>query len=189
MIIKAITVAFQELLPCNIYRVATHISNQYSHWFKRNKFLRVNLSSAVPAADIPDLKRLRATTLSWNAISADLNSSSYNKKHTSTCLLTTLNYHKLNFKPLYKSKAALFFQGVLYESPFFAEGETLAKWQTEFRERFASIPDDTTLQIVDAHSWISPVTFSHWAESIYLPIALPQVTGAIGPLLSPHWSR
>jgi hypothetical protein len=30
--------------------------------------------------------------------------------------------------------------------------EALAKWQAEFRLRFAEIPDDTTLQIVDAHS-------------------------------------
>ena len=47
---------------------------------------------------------------------------------------------------------ALFFRGELYECPLFAEGEALAKWQAEFRQRFADIPDDTTLQIVDAHS-------------------------------------
>jgi hypothetical protein len=47
---------------------------------------------------------------------------------------------------------ALFFRGELYECPLFAEGEVLAKWQTEFRQRFAEIPDDTALQIVDAHS-------------------------------------
>ena len=48
--------------------------------------------------------------------------------------------------------AALFFRDQLYECPLFAEGEALAKWQVEFRQRFAEIPDDTTLQIVDAHS-------------------------------------
>lgn len=48
--------------------------------------------------------------------------------------------------------AALFFQDQLYEGPLFAEGEALQKWQDEFRHRFAEIPDDTTLQIVDAHS-------------------------------------
>ena len=48
--------------------------------------------------------------------------------------------------------AALFFRDQLYESPLFAEGEALATWQAEFRQRFAAIPDDTTLQIVDAHS-------------------------------------
>lgn len=48
--------------------------------------------------------------------------------------------------------AALFFRDQLYECPLFAEGEALAKWQAEFRQRFADIPDDTTLQIVDAHS-------------------------------------
>lgn len=47
---------------------------------------------------------------------------------------------------------ALFFRDQLYECPLFAEGEALAKWQAEFRQRFAQIPDDTTLQIVDAHS-------------------------------------
>jgi hypothetical protein len=47
--------------------------------------------------------------------------------------------------------AALFFRDQLYESPFFAEREALAKWREEFRRRFAQIPDDTTLQIVDAH--------------------------------------
>ena len=48
--------------------------------------------------------------------------------------------------------AALFFNDQLYECPLFAEGEALAKWQAEFRQRFADIPDVTTLQIVDAHS-------------------------------------
>ena len=48
--------------------------------------------------------------------------------------------------------AALFFRDQLFECPLFAERETLAKWQAEFRRRFAEIPDDTTLQIVDAHS-------------------------------------
>jgi len=47
---------------------------------------------------------------------------------------------------------ALFFRDQLYECPQFAEGEALAKWQAEFRQRFAEIPDDTTLQVVDAHS-------------------------------------
>ena len=48
--------------------------------------------------------------------------------------------------------AALFFRDQFFECPVFAEGEALAKWQAEFRQRFADIPDDTTLQIVDAHS-------------------------------------
>ena len=48
--------------------------------------------------------------------------------------------------------AALFFRDQLYECPLFAEGEALAKWQAEFRQQFAKIPDDTILQIVDAHS-------------------------------------
>ena len=47
---------------------------------------------------------------------------------------------------------ALFFRDQLYECPLFAEGEALARWQAEFRQRFAEIPDDTTLQVVDAHS-------------------------------------
>src|SRR5262245_28136849 len=47
---------------------------------------------------------------------------------------------------------ALFFRDHLYECPLFAEGEALAKWQAEFRQRFTEIPDDITLQIVDAHS-------------------------------------
>jgi hypothetical protein len=46
----------------------------------------------------------------------------------------------------------LFFRGKLYECPLFAEGEALTRWQDEFRRRFAEIPDDTLLQIVDAHS-------------------------------------
>ena len=53
---------------------------------------------------------------------------------------------------LVEPPAALFFRGQIYESPLFAEGEALAEWQAEFRRRFAEIPDDTTLQIVDAHS-------------------------------------
>jgi hypothetical protein len=48
--------------------------------------------------------------------------------------------------------AALFFRGQLYQSPYFAEGEALAKWHSEFRQRFAEIPEHTLLQIVDAHS-------------------------------------
>ena len=48
--------------------------------------------------------------------------------------------------------AALFFQDQLYECPLFAEGEELSQWQSEFRRLFAKIPEDTTLQIVDAHS-------------------------------------
>jgi hypothetical protein len=48
--------------------------------------------------------------------------------------------------------AALFFKGKLYESPFFAEGAELAKWKDEFRNRFKDIPDNATLQVVDAHS-------------------------------------
>jgi len=47
---------------------------------------------------------------------------------------------------------ALFFRDQLHECPLFAKGEALEKWQSEFRQRFAEIPDDTTLQIVDAHS-------------------------------------
>lgn len=47
---------------------------------------------------------------------------------------------------------ALFFRDQLYECPLFAKDEELAKWQAEFRQRFAEIPDDTILQIVDAHS-------------------------------------
>jgi hypothetical protein len=47
--------------------------------------------------------------------------------------------------------AALFFRDRLYECPLFAEGAALAKWQAEFRQRFAEIPDETILQIVDAH--------------------------------------
>ena len=47
---------------------------------------------------------------------------------------------------------ALFFRDMLYECPMFAEGESLLKWQAEFRKMFAEIPDDNTLQIVDAHS-------------------------------------
>jgi hypothetical protein len=39
----------------------------------------------------------------------------------------------------------------LYECPLFAEGAALAKWQAEFRQRFAELPDETILQIVDAH--------------------------------------
>jgi len=46
----------------------------------------------------------------------------------------------------------LLYRGTLYESPKFAEGEALQKWQAEFRERFAEIPDDIILQIVDAQS-------------------------------------
>ena len=47
---------------------------------------------------------------------------------------------------------ALFFRDKLYVCPLFAKGEVLQNWQAEFRKRFAEIPDDTTLQIVDAHS-------------------------------------
>ena len=47
---------------------------------------------------------------------------------------------------------AIFFKDRLYECPLFAEGETLADWQAEFRRIFAEIPDETTLHIVDAHS-------------------------------------
>ena len=53
---------------------------------------------------------------------------------------------------LVEPPAALFFRDQLYESPLFAEGDELLQWQAEFRQRFAEIPDDTTLQIVDAHS-------------------------------------
>ena len=48
--------------------------------------------------------------------------------------------------------AALFFAEHLYECPLLADGETLARWHAEFRERFSEVPDETTLQIVDAHS-------------------------------------
>ena len=47
--------------------------------------------------------------------------------------------------------AALFFQDKLYECPMFADGEALKKWQDEFRSRYAEIPYDNMLQIVDAH--------------------------------------
>jgi hypothetical protein len=47
---------------------------------------------------------------------------------------------------------ALFFCDRLYECPLFAQGDALANWQAEFRRRFAEIPEETTLQIVDAHS-------------------------------------
>ena len=48
--------------------------------------------------------------------------------------------------------AALFFRGELYECPLFAEGDKLSKWKMEFAQQFAQVPDDSTLQIVDAHS-------------------------------------
>jgi hypothetical protein len=48
--------------------------------------------------------------------------------------------------------AALYFRGVLYECPLFAQGDALARWDEEFRRVFASIPEDTTLRIVDAHT-------------------------------------
>ena len=47
--------------------------------------------------------------------------------------------------------AALFFRDKLYECPLVNDPELIAKWDAEFRERFAVIPDDATLQIVDAH--------------------------------------
>jgi hypothetical protein len=45
-----------------------------------------------------------------------------------------------------------FFRDRLYECPLFAKGEAIARWQADFRRLFNEIPDDTTLQIVDAHS-------------------------------------
>jgi hypothetical protein len=48
--------------------------------------------------------------------------------------------------------AALFFQGQLFECPISADAEAFENWHKEFRRRFAEIPDDTLLQIVDAHS-------------------------------------
>jgi hypothetical protein len=48
--------------------------------------------------------------------------------------------------------AALFYLDQLYECPLFADGDALANWRAEFRQRFAEIPEETTLQIVDAHS-------------------------------------
>lgn len=51
---------------------------------------------------------------------------------------------------------ALFFQGVLHECPLSEEPEddakVLAEWQATFRRLFDAIPEDATLQIVDAHS-------------------------------------
>jgi hypothetical protein len=48
--------------------------------------------------------------------------------------------------------AALFLRDTLYQCPVFPTEEAAARWDAEFRERFAEIPDDTILQIVDAHS-------------------------------------
>lgn len=48
--------------------------------------------------------------------------------------------------------AALFFRDRLYECPILCDGDALANWHAEFRRRFAEIPDDTTLQVVDVHS-------------------------------------
>ena len=47
---------------------------------------------------------------------------------------------------------ALYFRGSLYQAQPFATGEALEKWRAEFLKYFAEIPDDITLQIVDAHS-------------------------------------
>ena len=48
--------------------------------------------------------------------------------------------------------AALVFRDRLYECPILPDRGALANWHTEFRQRFTEIPEDTTLQIVDAHS-------------------------------------
>lgn len=48
--------------------------------------------------------------------------------------------------------AAIFFRDKLHECPLTNDAELIDKWDVEFRERFAEIPDDTVLQIVDAHS-------------------------------------
>jgi hypothetical protein len=47
--------------------------------------------------------------------------------------------------------AALLYRRQWSSSPFFAEGEALAKWREEFARLFAEIPDGTTLTIVDCH--------------------------------------
>jgi hypothetical protein len=47
--------------------------------------------------------------------------------------------------------AAFFFRGQLYMSPYFAEREALAQWQSEFRRRFSEVPEERMLRIVDAH--------------------------------------
>jgi hypothetical protein len=70
-----------------------------------------------------------------------------------TCYVSVAKKSEIDQEAFLKEPpVALFFRDVLYECPLFAEGEALSKWQTRFRERFATIPDDTTLQIVDAHS-------------------------------------
>ncbi len=48
--------------------------------------------------------------------------------------------------------AALYFRGKLYECPLDADADGLKRWQEEFRKLYADIPDETKLQIVDAHS-------------------------------------
>jgi hypothetical protein len=48
--------------------------------------------------------------------------------------------------------AALFVDNVLYECPIFAEGDDYERWKVRFAELFKAIPNDRTLQIVDAHS-------------------------------------
>ncbi len=51
---------------------------------------------------------------------------------------------------------ALFFQGVLHECPLSEEPEDdahiLAAWEATFRRLYDEIPEDATLQVVDAHS-------------------------------------
>jgi hypothetical protein len=53
---------------------------------------------------------------------------------------------------LIEPPVALYFRGQLHECPLFARGEALANWQADFRRLFDEIPEDTLLQIVDAHS-------------------------------------
>jgi len=48
--------------------------------------------------------------------------------------------------------AALFFDDVLYECPFDCDEAKLAEWNELFREKFKAIPENRTLQMVDAHS-------------------------------------
>ncbi|HSY19873.1 MAG TPA: hypothetical protein VK815_16135 [Candidatus Acidoferrales bacterium] len=47
--------------------------------------------------------------------------------------------------------AALLFRGQWSESALFAQHEQAEKWRAEFARRFAEIPDDTTLTVVDIH--------------------------------------
>ena len=48
--------------------------------------------------------------------------------------------------------SALFFRGVLHECPMTDDADLIADWEASFRDMYADIPEDATLQIVDAHS-------------------------------------